>query len=110
MLYVSGSSADPRVHGSVTGGAISTGGTVVTVEEAVAAARSTALRILSIAERALGSINHIKRVVKSLGMVNAPPGFTEHPRVIDGYSSLLAEIFGEEDGVAPLGLRPHPEA
>ena len=99
MLYVSGSSAIPRVYGAVPsdGEAAETG--QVTVEEAISAAQSTCLRILGIAEHALGSINNIKRVVKSLGMVNAPAGFKEHPKIIDGYSNVLAELFGPEDGV-----------
>ena len=100
MLYVSGSSADPRVYGAVPASSAEYEGPgQVTVEEAVEAARSTCLRILGIAELAVGSINNIKRVVKSLGMVNAPAGFTEHPRIIDGYSTLLEDVFGPEDGV-----------
>jgi enamine deaminase RidA (YjgF/YER057c/UK114 family) len=41
----------------------------------------------------------VKRLVKSLGMVNATPDFSQHPQVINGYSELLAEVFGPEAGV-----------
>jgi enamine deaminase RidA (YjgF/YER057c/UK114 family) len=88
MLYVSGSSARPRVIGKVPD--------EVSFDEAKAAARSTGISLLSIAKGAIGSLDGIKRVVKSLGMVNARPDFGEHPGVIDGYAELMTEVFGED--------------
>ena len=41
----------------------------------------------------------MKRLVKSFGMVNASSDFGEHPKVINGYSELMAEVFGPENGV-----------
>ena len=48
---------------------------------------------------ALGSLDKVKRLVKTLGMVNATADFKEHPQVINGFSELMAEVFGEDAGV-----------
>ena len=69
------------------------------VEAGQAAARQTGLAILATLRSRLGSLNHVKRVVKSLGMVNCTPDFTQHPAVINGYSQLLADVFGADNGV-----------
>ena len=63
------------------------------------AARQTALSILSSLKDHLGSLDKIKRVVKTLGMVNAAPDFENHPAVINGCSELLREIWGDDAGV-----------
>ena len=44
----------------------------------------------------LGSLNKVKRIVKVLGMVNCDANFTDQPKVINGYSDLMVEIFGEK--------------
>ena len=64
-----------------------------------AAARQTGLAILASLQAALGSLDRIGRVVKVLGMVNAAPDFTEHPKVINGCSELFVEIWGPDCGV-----------
>ena len=69
------------------------------VEEAKKAARQVGLNILSSVNNSLGSLDLVKRVVKLLGLVNAPEDFTEHPQVINGCSELFAEIWGPENGV-----------
>ena len=69
------------------------------VEAGQAAARQTGLAILATLRSRLGSLNHVKRIVKSLGMVNCTPDFTQHPAVINGYSQLLADVFGADNGV-----------
>jgi enamine deaminase RidA (YjgF/YER057c/UK114 family) len=63
------------------------------------AARQTGLAILATAQKELGSLDRIKRVIKTLGMVNATPDFPDHPKVINGYSELYAEIWGTDNGV-----------
>lgn len=63
------------------------------------AARQVGLAILASLKANLGSLDRVKRVVKSLGMVNATPEFEKHPAVINGYSELLAEVFGPDHGV-----------
>src|SRR5438876_9508247 len=63
------------------------------------AARQTGLAILATLRAHLGSLNRIKRVVKVLGMVNCSPDFQLHPAVINGFSELMAEVFGPENGI-----------
>jgi enamine deaminase RidA (YjgF/YER057c/UK114 family) len=46
-----------------------------------------------------GELDAIKRVVKVLGMVNSTPEFGNHPLVINGFSELMAEIFGPDHGI-----------
>ncbi|MBB74384.1 MAG: hypothetical protein CMJ75_07710 [Planctomycetaceae bacterium] len=62
-------------------------------------ARQTGLAILATLRANLGSLDRVKRVIKTLGMVNAAPDFQNHPAVINGFSDLMAEVFGEENGV-----------
>ena len=63
------------------------------------AARQTGLAILASLRVRLGSLDRVKQLVRSFGMVNATPDFAEHPEVINGYSELMAEVFGPENGV-----------
>jgi enamine deaminase RidA (YjgF/YER057c/UK114 family) len=91
LLYVSG-------HGPInTDGTLIRGRVGVELDEqqAFAAARQVGLTILASVRVHLGSLDRIVRTVKSLGMVNAVPEFTRHPQVINGYSELLRDIFGE---------------
>lgn len=64
-----------------------------------AAARQTGLAILATLRSQLGSLDRVKRVIKSLGMVNASADFAQHPQVINGYSELMRDVFGEVNGV-----------
>lgn len=63
------------------------------------AAKQTGLAILATLRDGLGSLDRVKRVVKTLGMVNATPEFGEHPKVINGCSELFAAIWGTDNGV-----------
>ena len=63
------------------------------------AARQVGLAILATLRSELGSLNRVKRLVKTLGMVNATTNFQDHPQVINGYSELMADVFGKENGV-----------
>ena len=74
-------------------------GTELSIEEGAAAARQVGLSVLSSLKEKLGSLNQISRLVKLLGMVNAPSSFSEHPKVINGCSELFREIWGEDLGV-----------
>ena len=65
------------------------------VEGAVAAARNVGFQALAVLRESLGSLDRVAQVVRTFGMVNAVPGFTQHPKVIDGFSNLMIEIFGE---------------
>ena len=95
MAYVSG-------HGPVMNdGNMITGrvGAELDLEAGNAAARQVGLTILATLRRELGSLDKVWRLIKSLGMVNATPDFQQHPAVINGYSELMADVFGPDDGV-----------
>lgn len=59
------------------------------------AARVTGLAILATLKSHLGSLDKVVRPIKVLGMVNCTPEFTEHPAVINGFSNLMVEVFGD---------------
>ncbi len=67
----------------------------VSEEEAYAAARQVGLAILATLKKTLGSLDRVVRVVKVLGMVNAVPDFQNHPKVMNGFSDLMVEVFGD---------------
>ena len=66
-----------------------------TVEQGYGFARSVGLGLLAVMREELGSLDRVKRVVKLLGMVNCTPEFGDSPKVINGCSDLLVEVFGE---------------
>jgi enamine deaminase RidA (YjgF/YER057c/UK114 family) len=70
-------------------------GDTVSLEQAYQAARNCALNHLAIIKAALGDLDQVERIVKVLGYVNVAPGFTEMPKVVNGESDLLVELWGE---------------
>lgn len=68
----------------------------LTQEEGYEAARLTAIVQLAALKAEIGDLNRVKRIVKVLGMVNAAPDFTNHPEVINGFSDLMVEVFGDK--------------
>jgi enamine deaminase RidA (YjgF/YER057c/UK114 family) len=64
-------------------------------EEAYTVAREVGINLLGSTRALLGSLDKVKRVVKVLGMVNSAEGFGEQPKVINGFSDLMVEVFGE---------------
>jgi enamine deaminase RidA (YjgF/YER057c/UK114 family) len=70
-------------------------GRELTIEEGYEVARDVGLSIIATAQEALGDLDRVKRVVKLLGMVNSMPDFTDQPKVINGCSDLMVEVFGE---------------
>ena len=95
FLYVSG-------HGPVNNdGSLIKGkvGADLDREEGKSAARQVGLTMLSTIINNYGDIDNIKRIIKVLGMVNATPDFKWHPYVINGFSELMVEVFGEEMGI-----------
>ena len=74
-------------------------GSKLGLEQGKESARLVGINILSTVRNMLGSLDRVKRLVKTLGMVNATPDFLEHPQVINGFSELMAQVFGEDDGV-----------
>ena len=101
-LVVAGNMAYASGHGPVqSDGTMMTGrvGTDVDQQAGYDAARLTGLALLATLRSNLGNLDHIKQVVKVLGMVNAAPDFQNHPAVINGCSELFAQVFGEANGV-----------
>ena len=90
LLYLSGRT--PGMSGKQWSGQV---GKEYTAEEAKEAARDVAFGQLCVAKTALGDLGKIRRVVKVLGMVNCISGYGEQPQVINGFSELLVEVFGE---------------
>lgn len=95
FLYVSGQGPMKKDGTLIIGRA----GHDVTLEEAKLAARQVGLTMLSTIQTHFGDIDKIKRVVKVLGMVNSTPDFGQHPLVINGFSELMADVFGSENGI-----------
>jgi enamine deaminase RidA (YjgF/YER057c/UK114 family) len=96
LLYVSGHgpaklSDDTPMAGKVGGD--------LTLEQGKEAARAVGLNVLSTVRTTLGSLDKVKRLVKTLGWVNCTADFKDQPQVINGFSELMAEVFGEEAGV-----------
>ena len=70
-------------------------GVDLTIDQGYEAARLTGVNQLSVLKAELGNLNKVKRIVKVKGMVNAIPDFKDHPKVINGYSDLMVEVFGD---------------
>lgn len=86
LLYLAGNG--PDMFGKV--------GADLTPEQGYEAARLTGIEIIAVLKAATGDLSRIKQFVKVLGMVNSAPDFTGHPRVINGFSDLMVEVFGEK--------------
>ncbi len=67
----------------------------LTIKEGYEAARITGINQISVLKSELGDLKKVKRIVKVRGMVNAVPDFTDQPKVINGYSDLMVQVFGE---------------
>jgi enamine deaminase RidA (YjgF/YER057c/UK114 family) len=74
-------------------------GAEVSLEEANALARLTALSVLASLQSALGDLDRVTAWLRVLGMVNVAPGFTQTPAVINGFSDLIIELYGAEAGI-----------
>lgn len=70
-------------------------GSEVTQDEGYAAARQVGLTMLATLKANLGSLDRVVRIIKVLGMVNAAPDFQNHPKVMNGFSDLMVEVFGD---------------
>src|SRR5262249_39656175 len=73
-------------------------GAEVSLEEANASARLTALSVLASLQRTLGDLDRVVAWLRVFGMVNATPGFTQTPAVINGFSDLILELYGPDAG------------
>lgn len=95
FLYVSGQ-GPVLEDGSLITGKV---GEDLGVEAGYQGARQVGLTMLSTIQNHFGDIDRIKRVVKVFGMVNCTPDFKKHPLVINGFSELMADVFGTEYGI-----------
>ena len=125
LLFLSGHGPEreggPTVRGKL--------GRDLSIEEGYKVAREVGIKLLGSARSLLGSLDRVKRIVKVLGMVNSAEGFGAQPQVINGFSDLMVEVFGENGrharsavGMAdlPMGIpveiemilevEPHPPA
>jgi len=86
-------------QGAVRNGQMEYCGTVgasISIEDAIAAARLTAINLVSHLSGACdGDLDRVKRIVRLMGFVNCMPTFGEHPKVLDGASDLLVQVFGD---------------
>ena len=73
-------------------------GAELTVDQGYHAAELTGLAILASLQRALGDLDRIKAWTRIFGMVNSAPGFHQQPAVINGFSQLILELYGAEQG------------
>ncbi|MCR9212816.1 MAG: RidA family protein [Proteobacteria bacterium] len=96
LLFMSGVGPRKPEGGAITGKV----GADLTADEAYDAARLVGLNMLANMKSVIGDLDRVTKIVKVLGMVNAVPDFKEHPKVINGYSDLMVEVFGEKAGKA----------
>ncbi|MEH7013098.1 RidA family protein [Neobacillus niacini] len=86
----------------------------VSIEVGYQAARQCMLNLLAVVKHELGELSKVKRVVKILGFVNSSPDFTDQPKVMNGSSDLLVEVFGDKGrhGRSAVGMSqlPHNNA
>lgn len=103
LVYVSGH-GPLKLDGTYIVGCV---GKDLTLDQGKEAARQTCLAILATLKNFLGSLDKVKRLVKSFGMVNCAADFKDQPKVINGYSELMKEVFGDDAGVGARSAVGH---
>jgi enamine deaminase RidA (YjgF/YER057c/UK114 family) len=96
MAYLSG-------HGPIGGDGTAICGRLgddLDVQAGYEAARRTGLMALASLRQHCGSLDRVRRLVKTVGLVQSTPTFTQHPAVINGFSELMRDVFGPDAGVA----------
>ncbi len=116
LVYISGQGAMKDGKLQYTGKV----GDTLSIEDAIASARLTGINIIThLRDACGGDLDRVKRVVKLLGLVNCTPTFGDHPKVINGASDLMVEVFGDKGRHArsavgapslPFGLSVEVEA
>lgn len=94
LLYVSGQ-GPLKSDGQLIKGKV---GRDLTLEEGQLAARQVGLTMLATIKAQIGDLGKIKRLIKTLGMVNCYPEFEQHPQTINGFSQLMVDVLGDENG------------
>ncbi|MCI0750781.1 MAG: RidA family protein [Flammeovirgaceae bacterium] len=91
LIFIAGHGPTKADGSNITGKV----GRDLTLEQGYEAARQTAISMLSTLKAEIGDLNKVKRIVKVLGMVNCTDTFTDQPKVINGFSDLMVNVFGE---------------
>lgn len=91
LVYLSGHGPDKPNGGQIIGKV----GSALTTKEGADAARLVGISLLSTLKAEIGDLNKVKRIVKVLALVNAEPMYMDHPQVVNGFSDLMVEVFGE---------------
>src|SRR5262245_12299295 len=102
LLYVSGHGPLKADKSMITGRL----GQDMNLDQGKDAARQVGLAILATVKDTLGSFNKVKRLVKTFGMVNCTDDFLDQPKVINGFSELMKDVFGD-DGVGARSAVGH---
>ncbi|ATP41191.1 hypothetical protein CSE16_14650 [Solibacillus sp. R5-41] len=87
LIFTSGQGVD-QFHGKL--------GVELSVEDGYEACRQSMINLITVLKNELGELSKVKRIVKILGMVNSAPDFTQQPKVMNGASDLLVQVFGEK--------------
>jgi enamine deaminase RidA (YjgF/YER057c/UK114 family) len=103
LLYVSGH-GPLKPDGTLILGCV---GKDLTLEQGKEAARQTGLAVLATLRSHLGSLDKVKRLVKTFGMVNCTADYKDQPKVINGFSELMKDVFGEDAGVGARSAVGH---
>jgi len=88
LMFVSGKGPAGNPKGKL--------GREFTTEEGYFFARQAGIEVLAVVQSALGSLERVKQVVKAQGFVNADPLFEEHHKVLNGFSDLMLDVFGDK--------------
>jgi enamine deaminase RidA (YjgF/YER057c/UK114 family) len=103
LLYVSGHGPLKADRSMITGRV----GQDLTAEQGKEAARQVGLAVLATVRTHLGTLDKVKRLVKTFGMVNCTDDFKDQPQVINGFSELMKDVFGEDAGVGARSAVGH---
>src|SRR5258707_6863533 len=103
LLFVSGQGPLKPDKTQITGRV----GKDLTMEQGKDAARQVGLAILATVKDQLGSLDKVKRLIKTFGMVNCTDDFLDQPKVINGFSELMKDVFGEDAGVGARSAVGH---
>ncbi len=92
LIYLAGHGPTKADGTNITGKL----GKDMTIEQGYEAAKQTGIALLSTLKGEIGDLNKVKRIVKVLGMVNCTSDFVDQPKVINGFSDLMVNLFGEK--------------
>ncbi|MFO7826382.1 MAG: RidA family protein [Cyclobacterium sp.] len=108
VVYLAGHGPD-RPDGTQVIGKL---GSDLELEQGIEAARFTGISLLSSLKAEIGDLNRVKNIVRAQGMVNASPDFKQHSQVINGFSDLMVEVFGEKGkhARAAIGMSSLPNS